>query len=382
MDKKIIRNISAILITFMFSAFAVFSIALELTSLSSYLHVSVSAILVAVPLDFIGGAIGSVLLGRRADRMGRKPMMILSVAVFSIGLLLASLIQNIYELYALWFVIGIGVNSQNGLSYPLLVETIKKSSGFIGSIMQGLYFIGFLLDIAFSLFFHFWRFYFLSAGLVSLIITIPLSLIMEETSVGNISAKTRIKLTERQVILTVALSMITVGAFMLSIPLLSVVPTLFHENNIPDYYIIILALIGFVGFAFAGYLSDRLLKWKVTVYFSIMGLFSGLLLFMVTRDAEIFGLMVLAYLSSGFFGFIGVWASMTYPREIRAASTNIVFIVGRIIGGFSPFLSVLIIPSSLREGISLMIIISTVIAVLGSIVYRVTSGNNNRGKTT
>lgn len=295
--------------------------------------------------------------------------MVLAVSIFSISLVFASLINNIYELYVIWFIIGIGVNSQNGISYPLLVETMKKSTGFLGSVMQGLYFVGYLLDIAFSLIFHYWRFYFLADGLFSMLIGIPLSLIIVEADTFHPSGSKKIKFTEREILYTISLSVITVGAFMLSIPLLSVVPTLFIEEGIPSYYTIILALVGFLGFAFAGYLSDRFPKWVVAFLLSAMGLISGVFMYFVSENYRLFIVMLMAYISAGFFGFIGVWASQTYPSQIRATSTNIVFISGRLIGGFSPFLSTVIFPASLKDGLSIIIMISAAISSLGSLFY-------------
>lgn len=131
MDRIAARNVPSILITFMLSAFAAFSISMVVNQLSQALHTSVSGVLVSVPLDFIGGGAigGGVVLGRQSDRLGRRPMLMLAVLIFSVSLVAAAFISNIAELYALWFIIGIGVNSQNGISYPLLVETLRRSTG-------------------------------------------------------------------------------------------------------------------------------------------------------------------------------------------------------------------------------------------------------------
>jgi hypothetical protein len=56
------------------------------------------------------------------------------------------------------------------------------------------------------------------------------------------------------------------------------------------------------------------------------------------------------FFSSGYFSFTGVWASETYPAEFRATGTNLVFLVGRIVGGFSTIIAAYLYPSSLRLG--------------------------------
>ncbi|GGM70987.1 MFS transporter [Thermogymnomonas acidicola] len=368
MDRIAARNVPSILITFMLSAFAAFSISMVVNQLSQALHTSVSGVLVSVPLDFIGGAIGGVVLGRQSDRLGRRPMLMLAVLIFSVSLVAAAFISNIAELYALWFIIGIGVNSQNGISYPLLVETLRRSTGLLGSVMQGLYFIGFLLDTGFYFVFHYWRTYFLASGIFALVFSLPLAIILVEPSrVRRFQGRGQ-GITGKLRLYTVALSLITVGAFMLSVPLMSVVPTLFQQDGIPPYYTFVFAVLGFLGFAFAGFLADRAQKWAVTLGFSILGIASASLLLQVLRAHAILAVLVPSYISAGFFGFIGVWASQTYPQEIRAAATNIVFLVGRVLGGLAPFLAS-VLSVSLKDGMGTVMLLAAAVSVLGSLLY-------------
>lgn len=251
-------------------------------------------------------------------------------------------------------------------------------------MMQGLYFIGFLLDAGFFFIFHFWRTYFLVSGIISLVITIPLSALLIEPPVYRTAGR-RLIISGTLAYYTVALTLIALNAFMLSLPLLSFVPIMFQERSNPYYYVFLFAMLGLLGFTLAGYLFDRLGKWQVTLYFSSLELISGILLFAVAGNLYILAVLVPAYISAGFFGFIGVWASHTYPEEIRASATNIVFLVGRVLGGFSPFIAS-IISYSLKDGISLVMIIATNLSIAGSMIYLFVSrsaanqGNGAAGK--
>ncbi|MEM0121125.1 MAG: MFS transporter [Thermoprotei archaeon] len=363
------RNILGILVSFMMSAFAVFSLSLVVVQLSSFLHVPISSILVAVPLDFIGGALGAILIGRLSDTLGRKPMMLFSVLVFSIALISAAFIKSLYELYIVWFIMGIGVNSQNGISYPLLVETLQKSTGTIGGAIQGLYFLGFLLDALFYTLIRAWRAYFLLSGLLSLVLSVPSALVLVETGGKKTLAAQKQRISGKLLNYTIILSMITVAAFMLSVSLTGVVPTLLDSVGLPGYYTVVLSLVGFFGFIVAGVLSDRFEKWKVTLLFSFVGLIAGLALYVAGVGWLILTALGIAYVSCGFFGFIGVWASQTYPAGIRATATNTVFLLGRILGGFSPLLAVLVVSSSIRAGLSVIVTVSAAISIIGSLLY-------------
>ncbi|MFP3265468.1 MAG: hypothetical protein RXO54_06510, partial [Acidilobus sp.] len=56
-------SLLGVLIPFMLSAYAVFSISLAADQLSASLRVPKALVLVAIPVDFIGGAIGGVAIG-------------------------------------------------------------------------------------------------------------------------------------------------------------------------------------------------------------------------------------------------------------------------------------------------------------------------------
>jgi hypothetical protein len=56
----------------MLSAYAVFSISMVVNQLSEALAASRPLVLWAIPIDFIGGAIGGLLIGHLADRAGRR----------------------------------------------------------------------------------------------------------------------------------------------------------------------------------------------------------------------------------------------------------------------------------------------------------------------
>ncbi len=374
MDSRMFRNVSGALVPFLLSAFSVFSLSMVIGQLSSYFHVPVSSILIAVPLDFIGGAAGSIFIGRVSDRVGRRPMMMLSVLIFSLSLISASFMTDFYELLVIWFIMGIGVNSQNGISYPLLVETLKRTTGTIGGLMQGLYFIGFLLDSLFFIEIRYWRTFFLISGIFALALSAISSYFIVETGPrGNASRSgqsgVRAIFSKELSGLTAGLIIIGIAAFMLSVPLLSVVPTIVEELKISEYYIVVLSLIGFFGFILAGYLSDKFQKWAVTLSFASIALISGALLFVESNVFYVPLVLMLSFISAGFFGFIGVWVSQTYSREIRGAATNIVFLFGRVLGGLSPFITALIVPQALRLGLSAMIMISAIIAIAGSLIF-------------
>jgi putative MFS transporter len=359
-----LRNIPGVMVPFLLSAFSVFSISMIVPQIAHQFNVSVASVLLAVPIDFIGGAIGGLLMGYAADRYGRKAVMLISSAMFSIFMLLASFSTSIYVIYAFWFLIGFGVNAQNGISYPVVVETLRRSSGLIGGLMQGLYFLGFMLDSVFFIFFHYWRTYLLIAGIISLVFSMAASALLEETGSRKIvRSSTR---DPRFINYTVAFSIVVIGAFMFSVPLMADVPTIITNMGMNALYVTVLSLIGFIGFVLAGFLSDKFNRAYVAMTFTGMGVIFSLILLLFKINAYLVTLLAAIYITSGFFSFSGIWVSENYPIESRALATNIVFFSGRIVGGFSPFIAALIDPTFLISGVAIVCIIAGVLAFVSS----------------
>lgn len=342
--------------------------------ISDSFHISVFAVFLSIPVDFIGGAIGGILFGYLADKYGRKPLLLASVLIFGIASLLAAFTSSVFEIYILWFFVGLGVNSQNGILYPLIVETLKKSSGTIGGIMQSFYFLGFLLDSVAYMIFNQWRIYFIAVGLISIIISFLSTILIKETlKKRNIIRKGISQLKGKLALYTIAFSSVVVGAFVFSVPLMGVVSTALVEMKLNTIYITIFSFIGFVAFILAGYLSVKIGRALTTVIFTSMGvIFSFFLLFANSNELIIIA-FILVYISSGYFSFTRVWSSENYPPDIRATATNIVFFTGRLLAGFSPIFVSIIYPESLKNGIALIGIIASIIAIFGAILFLITN---------
>jgi len=362
-------SLLGVLIPFMLSAYAVFSISLAADQLSASLRVPKALVLVAIPVDFIGGAIGGVAIGYMADRAGRRAALYVAEAVFSVAVALASQLRDLAQLYAAWFFVGFGVNAQNGVSYPVVVELLRSSRGLVGGIMQGLYFIGFFLDaLTFQLVPH-WRTYFLVVGLVSLVITVALNSLVAETAARSYRGLGLRAFDRRLALLTAGLSAISVGAFMFTIPLLSVVPSFITSMGLSRSWVEPLSIVGFIGFIVAGWASDVAGRLKTALAFIAVSLASAAALVALARGYAGLAALSLMFFASGYFSFLGVWASETYPAELRATGTNVVFLVARVVGGFSTAIAAFIYPPSLRVGTALTGIIAGAIALAGAATF-------------
>ncbi|MGC9178173.1 MAG: MFS transporter [Conexivisphaera sp.] len=84
------RSLVGVLLPFMMSAYSAFSISMIVAQLARAFSTAVSTVLLAIPLDFIGGALGGVVMGYLADRYGRRPLLVASSAIFGAAVLAAA----------------------------------------------------------------------------------------------------------------------------------------------------------------------------------------------------------------------------------------------------------------------------------------------------
>ena len=200
--------------------------------------------------------------------------------------------------------------------------------------------------------------------LPSLLFSVPVSALVRETGGNRIAGNAGRGPDFLRY--TAAFSIIVIGAFMFSIPLMADIPSVISALHIDTLYVAVLSLIGFAGFVLAGYLSDRYGRGYVAIGFAGSGAVSGIMLYLTGVSHYLLPVLALVYVSSGFFSFSGIWVSEHYPPGSRGLATNIVFFSGRLVGGFSPFIAALIDPPSLVSGIALVGIAAALISLVAS----------------
>lgn len=106
-------------------------------------------------LLLVGAAVGAFASGRLSDRIGRRPVILLTAAVFVVGVLGAALSPELWVLIAMRFVIGLAVGSAS-MAVPLYISEVAppRVRGALVSFNQlaltmGIL-IAFLVDYALS----------------------------------------------------------------------------------------------------------------------------------------------------------------------------------------------------------------------------------------
>jgi benzoate transport len=140
-------------------------------------HVDRAMLGVVLSMELIGMSVGSVLLGRAADHVGRRPTIQLCLVLMAVGMFMATLAHNTVSLSAWRLLTGLGIGGMLATATALAAEFSSGSRRELGvSLMAIGYPIGVTIGggiCGLLLKHHDWRWVFYFGGTMTLIF-IPL----------------------------------------------------------------------------------------------------------------------------------------------------------------------------------------------------------------
>lgn len=316
------------------------------------------SILLGTALAFT--AVGGFIGGSLADRWGRKPLLMITILVYSVGTLASGMAIGFWTLMAARAVTGIGVGGEWAVAHTLVGETVPPAvRGRYGSYLQsGSAFARFFASMVGNLLAPWigWRLAFvLSAAPALLVVFIRRQ--MPESDVWLLSVKNGVN---RRLGYAAALGqMIGPGlrkttALALSVTTFNMaaywfktiwLPTYLHETrglSLADVAWLLLmdqigSLAGYVAFGFA---SDRFGRRPSFTAFSVI---KALGLAMITLGwnaaggyTTTFGFMLLVGFGEGNWGCIGPLLNEVFPTSVRAAALGIIYNTARGVQFLAP----------------------------------------------
>lgn len=135
-----------------------------------------TVVALATTLTLAFRPLGAFIFGRLADRYGRRPILMLNIAIYSIFSASTAFVPDLTSFFIVRSLFGIGMGGVWGIGASLSMETINpKARGFVSGLLQSGYCSGYLIASAvFALLFvHVgWRGIFL-VGLIPSLLLIP-----------------------------------------------------------------------------------------------------------------------------------------------------------------------------------------------------------------
>lgn len=127
-------------------AFDFFILVFAAKAIAADFRVAREDVIFAVTLTLMARPLGAFVFGLLGERFGRRPMLMLDVALFSVFELASAFAPNLTALFVLRLLFGFAMGGEWGLGSSLAMEIIpEKSRGFVSGLLQQGYACGNLL---------------------------------------------------------------------------------------------------------------------------------------------------------------------------------------------------------------------------------------------
>jgi SHS family lactate transporter-like MFS transporter len=141
------HTVTASYLAWTLDAYDFFLLTLVFKDIAAQFGTSITKVAVATMLTLACRPIGAFIFGRLADRYGRRPVLMLDIALYSLLSFLIAFTPNIEIFYVACAAFGVAMGGVWGICASLSMETIKPSArGFVSGLLQSGYPSGFLIS--------------------------------------------------------------------------------------------------------------------------------------------------------------------------------------------------------------------------------------------
>jgi MFS family permease len=353
---------------YMLDAFDLIVLTLSLTAIGTTFQIGTAATGALSTVTLSSSALGGILGGLLADRIGRARTLMMSVGVYSVFTFLSGLAPSYEVLMVCRIFQGIGFGAEWGVGAVLVAELVRpEARGKALGVIQSSWAIGWAVAVcAYLLTFEFfketsaWR-VLMCIGILPALLILYIRRRVEDPEVYS-EAKAR-EASERDgevpheeesplrqifspglLKTTVAASILATGIQGGYYAMFTWIPTyLKTERDLTvvgtSGYLFIVIAGAFLGYLSAGWVHDRLGRRKTFALFSACAGVALVLYFAVPSGSNTTLLIVgfpLGFFSSGCFSGFGSYLSELFPTRARATGGGFCYNVGRGVGALFP----------------------------------------------
>src|SRR3954447_26039946 len=344
---------------YMLDAFDLIVLTLSLTAIGATFDVGTGATGALSTVTLSASAVGGIIGGLLADRIGRARTLMVSVSVYSLFTFLSGLASSYGMLMAFRVFQGLGFGAEWGVGAVLVAELVRgESRGRALGIIQSAWAVGWALAvvaylIAFELFDEqvAWR-VLMCLGILPALLILYVRSRVEDPEVYR-EARSRDRSGEvplKQILqgkllrTTLAASVLATGIQGGYYAMFTWIPTyLKKERELTivgtSGYLFVVIAGAFLGYLSAGWVHDRLGRRRTFALFAALAGVSLVAYFLVPEGSNTTLLLVgfpLGFFASGCFSGFGSYLAELYPTRARATGEGFCYNVGRGLGALFP----------------------------------------------
>jgi MFS family permease len=309
-------------------------------------------------LTLVASAIGGLLFGVVADRIGRTRSLMISILMYSLASAACAFSHSVAQLATFRFVLGLGMGGEWTAAAALIAETWRpEHRGKALGVMQSSYAIGEAIAalVAWLVLPNFgWRAVFLVGVLPALLVfwiqsRVPESTQWSERRTADAQRPSLRQLLTGKVLRTGLLATTMNGCSMFGYwGLFTWIPAYLSLSPAQGgrglslvkttTFFVVLCAGKFLGYLSFGFLADAFGRRKP--YFAYLLIAAALVpVYGMTGNAMLLLILgpFVAFFGTGFFSGYAAIASEIFPGEIRAAAMGLSYNVGRGISAAAPF---------------------------------------------
>ncbi|SFG22466.1 MFS transporter [Sporolactobacillus nakayamae] len=333
-------------------------------------------------ISSIGMAVGALIFGLMADRIGRKNVLILTLLLFSVGAGLSALATGITVFLVLRFFIGMGLGGELPVASTLVSESVaKENRGRIVVLLESFWAGGWIIAalIAYFIIPPFgWRIALL-IGALPAFYAIYLRWNIHDSAnyvAKNLQDKPSVlqnivevwsKKYVRQTVMLWILWFCVVFSYYGMFLWLPGVVALKGFSMVKSFgYVLIMTLAQLPGYFTAAWLIEKWgRKWVLMVYLLGTAVFAYFFGYATTLPVILISGILLSFFNLGAWGALYAYSPEQYPAVIRGTGTGMAAAFGRIGGIFGPLLvGYLLVQKVSIGGIFTIFCISIIVAIL------------------
>ncbi|MEX3957614.1 MFS transporter [Trinickia sp. EG282A] len=325
-------------------AFDFFLMVFVLKDIAAEFNTKIPEVALAITLTLAMRPLGALIFGRLADRFGRRPTLMVNIAIYSLLELVSGFSPNLATLIVLRALFGVAMGGEWGVGSALTMETIPAHSrGIVSGLLQAGYPSGYLIaSIVFGVLYQYvgWRGMFF-VGVVPALLVLYIRSNVPESPAWQAMEKTgrpRLGDTLKRNWALAVYSIILMTAFnFFSHGTQDLYPTFLREQHKFDPHTvsaiaIVLNIGAIIGGLFFGAVSEKIGRRKAICIAALIALpVLPLWAFSSGAIALAIGAFLMQISVQGAWGVIPAYLNEISPDEVRATFPGFVYQLGNLI---------------------------------------------------